>query len=93
MSTKLHLVKELILRPTRLNFQISQSAWMLRIDELAYLMHELSLLCNLRQGFDEKFLEVSRNEYKDKMMDRFVESNLTLRSMVMFKKEKIKLSS
>lgn len=35
---------------------------MIRIDELAYLMHELSLLCDQRQGFKDKFLEVPRKE-------------------------------
>lgn len=59
-----------------MNFQIGQNGWMIRIDELAYLMHELSLLSDQRKVFKEKFLEVSRKE-KDKMMIRFVESNQT----------------
>ena len=36
--------------------------WKIRIDELTYLMHEESLLCDQRQGFDQKFLE---GEQKD----------------------------
>ena len=39
---------------------------MIRIDEMVYLMHKLNLLRNLRKGFKEKFVEVSRKEKKEK---------------------------
>lgn len=60
---------------------------MIRIDELMYLIHELIVLSDQRQGFKEFFLEVSRKVKKDKMMDKFNESNQTLRFTVMFKKQ------
>ena len=63
---------------------------MIRIDEMMYLMHELSLLSNQRQGFKVKFLEVSRKEKKDKMMDKFNEFHQTLRYTLMFKQKKTK---
>lgn len=65
---------------------------MIRIDEMEYLMHELSLLRYLRKLFNEKFPKVSRKEYKDKIMDIFNESDRTLRSMMMLKWRKINLS-
>ena len=42
------------------------------------------VLCNQRQGFKEKFLEVSRKGVEGKMMDIFIESNQILRSTVIF---------
>ena len=47
--------------------------WMIRIDELVYLMHEESLFYNQRQGFEQKFLEVLRKQGEDIIM----EGNLT----------------
>ena len=50
---------------------------MIRIDEIAYLMQELSLLSDHVQGFKDNFLEVIRKEKKDKMINRFIESDKT----------------
>lgn len=47
--------------------------WMIRIDELVYLIHEDIFLYHKMKGFDNKFLEVSRNETKNKMMEGFNE--------------------
>ena len=39
--------------------------WKIRIDELAYLMHEDSLLCDQRKGFDQNFLrEEGEQKYR-----------------------------
>ena len=62
---------------------------MIRIDKLAYLMHELSVLCDQRKLFKENFLVVSMKEKIDTIMDKFNEFDQTLRSMLIFKHKKI----
>ena len=48
-----------------MKFWISQNAWMIRIDELEYLMHDEGLLTYVRQGIDENFLEGIKSTHND----------------------------